>query len=237
MSFRSDVREALEPVTPPAPHLAHVVMDAARRGARPGGPAWRRMAPAVALGVVLLAGGAAVVVAVQPAFVAHEPAFPPPSPDTAGLTLSGDLAVTTWVPDASVTTGPWPGFRPRLVPIDRSMVTSARVAPSGAGWTVVLTLDARGARTLTTVSTAAVEACPASDCAQRHLTLWAGLTQADIDRWAEGSSVLYRPLAVGGLLLTDPQVMAPLPGGVLTIIGNLTQRQAEAVARWLTARG
>jgi hypothetical protein len=234
MNLRSDIHEALDVVAPPAPHLAHVVMDALEKGAPPRRPARLRMVAAVALGVLLLAGAVVTFAIVLP-FAPGSPAAPEPA-----LALSGNLAVTQWVSDPSVVNGPHPGYRPQLATFDSSMVTGARViaAPHGRGtWAVSVTLNARGRQTVAELTTAAADACPAGDCPEGHLTLWAGLTQDDVDHWNERAAALSRPVAEGGKLLADPSVVSPITRGTFFIYGDFSRRHAEDVARWLNARG
>jgi hypothetical protein len=249
MTLRSDIQAALDEVTPPAHHLAPTVVDSLARGeltARPRRRAGAVFTAAVALLLVVGLSTAVVVRLHTPMQTSPVPASTGTVPTGPGLTLSGDLVLTTWVKDPSVTTGPWAGYRPQLAPFDRSLVATAhaepasqvRGGPNDGTWAVSVTLDARGAQAFAQLTTAPAHACPATPgaCAESHVTQWVGLTQDDVDHWNERANLLYQPIP-RGKLVTDFYPVTPLTGGVYVIVGQFDQRQAQDLARWLTARG
>jgi SecD-like export protein len=247
MTLRSDIQTALNEVTPPAPHLAPTVVDSLARGELTARPRRRAGAVLTAAVALLLVVGLSTAVAVRLHLPQQTvPASTGAAPTGPGLTLSGDLVLTTWVKDPSVTTGPWAGHRPQIASFDRSLVATAHAepesqVPGGPGdgtWAVSVTLDARGTQAFAQLTTAAAHACPATPgaCAESHVTQWVGLTQDDVDHWNERANLLSQRIP-RGKLLTDPYAVSPLTGGVYVIVGPFDQRQAQDLARWLTARG
>jgi hypothetical protein len=108
------------------------------------------------------------------------------------------LAYATWVPDAKVTGGPEPGYKPAFSGLTGNDITSATTAidPSGTGWIVDVTFTAQGADLLASLTRDNVAACPgdpnttpAAICAQRHLGIWVNLSQRDLDSWEDSSYV------------------------------------------------
>jgi hypothetical protein len=247
MTLRSDIQAALDEVTPPAPHLAPTVVDSLTRGGLTARPQRRAGAVLTAVVALLLVVGLSTAIVVQRYMqTSPAPASTGAIPAGPGLTLSGDLVLTTWVKDPSVVTGPWAGYRPQLASFDRSLVATAHAEPAGqvpggpgdGTWAVSVTLNARGTQAFAQLTTAPAHACPGTPgaCAESHVTEWVGLTQDDIDHWNERANLLYQPTP-RGKLLTDPYPVTPLTGGVFVIVGQFDQRQAQDLARWLTARG
>jgi preprotein translocase subunit SecD len=132
------------------------------------------------------------------------------------------LVTTKWVPDSSVTGGPWPGYRPEITPLKSEMLNTANasLSPSGTGWVVNVTLNSEGTTIFGNLSTAAYNACSTSDCAQRHITEWLDLTQNDINNWNTQWPQLYKTRDQGGKLLTDPTMQQPITGGQFYIEGG-----------------
>jgi preprotein translocase subunit SecD len=133
------------------------------------------------------------------------------------------LITTKWVADSSITNGPWPGFKPEITALQGTDFTQATAAvdPNGGGdWVVNVTLSSSGATTFGNLSTAAYNACSTTDCAQRHITEWLDLTQADINNWNNVANQVYRPSDQGGKLVTDPTMNQAITGGVFFIQGG-----------------
>lgn len=329
MNLRSDIHAALDVVTPPAPHLAHVVMDAVRRGERPRRtPLWPRVGMGAVAGLIMLATGIGVVGLLasrsvpQPA--ASPPSFQPmswsgildagqssprmalpvrfgqevavttqlpPYPaahvqvllyDPAGrLSLTVDnsdqrptpawrpvpgtwsfavrdlasrpgaawrlraafiplpVVVTTWLKDPSVTAGPYPGYRPHLSSLSRDVVAGARPvrAPNGrpGAWTVEGRWTTEGAAVFGDLTAGAAQSCPGQSCPESRVTLWAGLTQDDIDHWNERASTVYEPVSDGGDLVGDTVVVHAIADGTWLLPGDYSQQEATDVANWLGA--
>ena len=129
MTLRSDIHAALDPVTPAAPHLPSVIVDAVT-GAPPPRRRWRRAASLTVVGAVVLIL-IAVLTAVGLRILSSAPgrttpASAPPAPPAA-------LVITTWVKDPSVVNGPWPGYRPQMTLMYRGTLTSVRAARDQTG--------------------------------------------------------------------------------------------------------
>lgn len=231
MTLRSEIHAALDPVTPAAPHLPSVIVDAVT-GAPPPRRRWRRAASLTVVGAAALAL-IAVLAAVGSGILSSvpgrtTPASAPPAPLAA-------LVITTWVKDPAVVNGPWPGYRPQMTLMYRGTLTSVRAArdPSGGNdWVVLFTLDSEGAQVFGSLTTQAVAAC-AGDCPERHVASWLDLTQDDADHWNERANVVYRPVSQGGKLLSDPYILSPITSGHGYIQGNFRQQEATDLARRL----
>jgi hypothetical protein len=248
VSFRSDLHRALDEVTPPAPHLPHTVMQAVREGRT---PRRSRLLPrtAVVLAVVL---SLAVIGAGLAMFTASSREAVPSRPGAAGQSQATptpveQLVVTTWTPDpsASYPNTPYPGYRPAISPITRSMVTGASVAQdpraicrssSHCPVVVQIKFESQGTEIFRKLMAQAAAACPQSDCPPSHLTMWINLTQDDVAHWNQRAQQLYRPFYEGGKLLSDQLVMSPgtdANGFSVQIAGNFNQQQAEDLAQGL----
>jgi hypothetical protein len=229
VTLRSDIHDALEVVTPP--HLEYTVMEAVRRQ-QPSRRAWLRPAAVLVLTLIVIAGGTAIAVSLAsgeffsrrvPGSLTHQAA--PPI----------HLVMTGWVSDPSVTGGPHPGYRPQLIGLDGSMVTSAQAVHGACGtsWCVDVAFDSRGTRVLSAItsvppapSCAAVPGCP-----KANLTAWAGLTQDDVDHWSERANRLSQSFTQGGKLLVDAPVEAPIMSGhTLISVPSMTQQEANDLA-------
>jgi preprotein translocase subunit SecD len=149
------------------------------------------------------------------------------------------LVTTTWVPDASVTNGPYPGFKPQITNLDSSMVNGANASldqSGGNGWVVNVTLDSQGAGIFGKISTTAYNACQQQGCPQQHVAEWLDLTQDDVDHWNERANTLYQTTnKQGGKLVTDPVIQQPITGGQFFISGNFNPDSAKDLATLLNA--
>ena len=231
MTLRSDIHAALDPVTPAAPHLPSVIVDAVT-AAPPPRRRWRRAASLTVVGAVVL-----ILITVLAAVGFRTlssapgrttPAGAPPAPPAA-------FVITAWVRDPSVVNGPWPGYRPQMTLMYRGTLVSVRAArdPSGGNdWVVQFTLDSEGAQVLGSLTRDAVAAC-AGDCPERHVASWLDLTQDDVDHWNERAEAVYRPVSQGGKLISDPHVVSPITAGQGYIQRNFSQQEATELARRL----
>ena len=157
------------------------------------------------------------------------------------------LVYTKWVPDAKVTNGPQPGFKPALTGLtgDDIQNATATIDQYGTSWVVNVSFNQRGAGIFGTLTTDAVAACPGptNDCPQRHLTIWLDLTQQDIDNWENAAYVTKisqnydpgclataGPDTVCGKYLTDPTTRDAITGGQAVISGSFTQASANDLA-------
>lgn len=155
----------------------------------------------------------------------------------AAIGQTAQLITTKWVADPSVTGGPWPGFKPQITNLRSDMVTGANpgAGQNGVGSAVSLTFNSEGANIFSQLTGDAYNACPTSDCAQRHIAEWLDLTQDDIDHWNERSQQLYRPYDQGGKLLTDPTIQQQISGGQAEITGQFTPDSAKNLATLLNS--
>ena len=164
----------------------------------------------------------------------------------------GALVVfTTWVPDAKVTIGPEPGYKPALSGLTGHDIQSAVpiIDATGTGWAVNITFTSRGANLFAKLTHDNVAACPGdaagagSGCPQRHLAIWLDLTQTDIDNWEDPSYVdrVSRPNDLGCLtapsspavcpkLISDPITLQEIDGGHLVMNAGFNQPSATALA-------
>lgn len=162
------------------------------------------------------------------------------------------LVYTTWTPDALVTNGPEPGYRPVLSGLTSDDIASATVAidPSGTTWVIYITFNIAGRDLLAKLTRANLSACPgdpstssAANCAQRHLTLWLGLSQADIDQWENSTFVgtITQPYNIACLaqatattpcpkFISDPITVTEIDGGLAAVAGFSTQQVAQDFA-------
>ncbi|HXC75852.1 MAG TPA: hypothetical protein VNU19_02265 [Candidatus Acidoferrum sp.] len=154
--------------------------------------------------------------------------------------VSSSLVYTKWVVDANVTGGPEVGFKPSLTGLsggDIQTVTARNdTSTSPGGWLVDITFTSRGRDLFDALTRDNVAACPGdatvdskANCAQRHLALWLGLTQADIDRWEDATYVdaVSQPWGSGGKLLGDLLTLEEINSGEVLITGNFTQSDAQ----------
>jgi hypothetical protein len=148
------------------------------------------------------------------------------------------LVYTKWVADPNVTSGMEVGYKPALTGLSGDDVASvtAAIDPGGTGWLVNITFSLRGANLFANLTRDNVAACPGdvatdtkAQCVGRYLTMWLGLTQADIDRWEDASYAanVARPFGSGGKFLLNAITIQEIDGGAAQINGSLNQKQAQ----------
>jgi preprotein translocase subunit SecD len=170
------------------------------------------------------------------------------------------LVYTTWVPDAKVTGGAQPGYKPQLTGLTGDDISSATavIDQSGIGWVVNIQFSSHGADLFGKLTTDNVAACPgdpntspAANCAQRHLATWLDLTQHDIDNWEDpayatkvslsydtGCLATATPTTICPKLLVDAVSLQAILGGNAVINGGgtgFTQQAAQDLATGITA--
>jgi preprotein translocase subunit SecD len=164
------------------------------------------------------------------------------------------LVYTKWVPDAKVSGGLVPQYKPQLTGLTGDDITSASAGldPSGIGWVVNISFNQAGSDLFGKLTTANVAACPdtttTGDCPGRHLTIWLDLTQNDINHWEDATyantvNSNYDPncLATKGpeatcpKYLVDANTISPILGGQAFISGSFTQQQAADLATGINA--
>jgi len=176
-----------------------------------------------------------------------------PAPSTSPRLL---LVFTTWAPDATVTIGPEPGYRPALSGLTSRDIETAvpAIDSSGSSWVIDVTWTSQGHALFTKLTTDNVAACPgdvatdtAAQCPERHLAIWVGLTQADIDRWSDIAFVsrVSQPFDLACIsrepaaspcprLISNPITAEPITGDAMEIGGSFTQQSATALASAMT---
>jgi preprotein translocase subunit SecD len=151
------------------------------------------------------------------------------------------LVITTWVPDSSITGGPFPGYRPQMTQMTADMLqnSSASLDPNGGtAWVVNFQFNGAGAGIFSQLSTAAFNACGSGgtgSCPQSRITNWLDLTPADIANWNTTAPKIYQPFDTGGKLLSDPYIQQPITGGNGFIQGNFSQQSAQNLATSLNS--
>jgi preprotein translocase subunit SecD len=151
---------------------------------------------------------------------------------------TAQLVTTKWVKDPSVTTGPYPGYKPQITGLRSDMLTGANAqldTNGGGGWVIQFTLNSAGANIFSQLSTDAYNACTQSDCPERHIAEWLDLSQDDIDHWNERANQLYVQYDNGGKLITDPTIQSPITGGQGQITGQFSQESAKNLATLLNS--
>jgi hypothetical protein len=152
--------------------------------------------------------------------------------------VSSSLVYTQWVADVNVTGGPQAGYKPSMTGITGDDIASVTGSndPNTGGWGIHVTFTSGGRDRFASLTREIVAACPgdpATDrtaaCPRRHLTMWLGLTQADIDRWEDPTYVaaVSQSWSSGGKLLVDLLTIQEIDGGEVVINGNLTQKEAQ----------
>ena len=144
------------------------------------------------------------------------------------------LDFTTWVKDdkaPAIGQAP-PGYRPQKTGLGSEQVTGATASldQNGLQWQVNLTFNSDGASLFGKLTSDAVNSCPSTDCPTRHIAIFEDLTNDDIANWHTVSNQVALPPAQGGKLLTNPQIIQPIPGGQAQITGNFTQSSASDLA-------
>jgi preprotein translocase subunit SecD len=157
------------------------------------------------------------------------------------------LVYAQWVPDAKVTNGPEPGYKPDITaaPLTGDDIQSASAAldQNGAFWVVNLTFTSHGSDVFSKLTRDAVAACPGdsttTDCAKRHLSLWLDLNQTDIANWEDPTYVGivsrqydsgHNPTGATPKFLIDPTTIQEIDGGNATISGAFSQPKATNLA-------
>ncbi len=164
------------------------------------------------------------------------------------------LVYTKWVKDPKATTGPHPGYKPAFTGLTGDDIASASAAidQNSTSWVVNISFNSNGAAVFDRLTTANVAACASPDpttgqfCAERFLTIWLDLTQADIDKWDDpayqakllvpyNAGCLPSEKVVCGKLLVDPVTQQEIAGGNAQISGNFTQQSANDLATGINA--
>jgi preprotein translocase subunit SecD len=164
------------------------------------------------------------------------------------------LVYTKWVKDAKSTSGPHPGYKPAFTGLTGDDIASASAAidQTSTSWGVNVSFNSNGAAVFDRLTAANVAACASVDpttgqyCAERFLTIWLDLTQADIDQWDNPAYqakllVPYNPAClpsatvVCGKFLVDPVTQQEIAGGNAVISGNFTQQSANDLATGINA--
>ena len=164
------------------------------------------------------------------------------------------LVYTKWVKDAKSTSGPHPGYKPAFTGLTGDDIASASAAidQTSTTWVVNVSFNSNGATVFDRLTAANVAACASQDpttgqyCAERYLTIWLDLTQADIDQWDDPAyqaklMVQYNPAClpsatvVCGKFLVDPVTQQEIAGGNAQISGNFTQQSANDLATGINA--
>jgi preprotein translocase subunit SecD len=192
---------------------------------------------------------ALLVIACQSSPVSGANHVAAPTPTTSRGAL---VVFTTWVPDAKVTFGPEPGYKPALSGLTGHDIQSAvpAIDNSGVGWILIITFTSRGTSLFAKLTHDNVAACPGdpttgagSGCPQRHLAIWLDLTQTDIDSWEDPTyaatvSRLYEldcltapsSTATCAKLISDPITLQEIDSGHLAMFGGDTEQSATALA-------
>jgi preprotein translocase subunit SecD len=159
------------------------------------------------------------------------------------------LVYTKWVPDAKVTGGPEPGYKPAFTGLtgDDIASASASIDQQGLAWVVNVNFTSHGGDLFAKLTRDNVAACPgdasttvSATCPARHLAIWLDLTQKDIDNWEDPAYVgkVSQPYDTGCLaqatptticpkFLVDPVTIQEIDGGAATISGSFTQTSAQ----------
>ena len=145
------------------------------------------------------------------------------------------LVITKWVPDSTITNGPFPGYKPQITKMTSDMLQSAQLGlnpQTSVGWVVNFQFNSEGAsifNQLTTEASQAYTSNPGS--APSHITNWLDLTQDDIANWNTKANDLYKPADQGGKLISDPVIAnGAIPNGQGYIEGNFSQDTAKNLA-------
>jgi hypothetical protein len=159
---------------------------------------------------------------------------------TSSTPSSSALVFTKWVPDALVKGGPQPGYTPSMTGLSGGDIASVTTSNDTTdGWIVNIAFTSRGSDLFATLTRDSIAACPGDPsadskaaCAQRHLTMWVGLSQTDINQWEDAGyvSTVSQPWAAGGKLVADLLNLKEVTGGKVFIFGNFSQKEAQDLA-------
>jgi len=152
------------------------------------------------------------------------------------LTQTAHLDFTTWVPDPNAqAVGEAPaGYKPKLTGLGSAQIVSASsgLDSQGLNYQVLLNFNSDGASQFSTLTNNAVNSCPGAGvtCATRNIAIFENLTQADLANWDSVESTIALPPSQGGKLLTNPNILNPIPGGQASITGNFDATSARDLA-------
>ena len=168
------------------------------------------------------------------------------------------LTYTRWVADQNVTSGPEPGYRPDFTGLTGRDISAAKanLDSTGTAWVIDMTFTPRGSELFSSLTRANVAACPGdpntqatANCAQRHLTIWLDLTQADVDKWEDAGYVaevsgaydiqcLARKATamICPKFVTDPITLEQVDGGQAEISGAFSEQSAKSLASAINSR-
>ncbi len=152
------------------------------------------------------------------------------------LGQTAHLDFVKWVedPNAPATGQSSAGFKPQKTGLGSSQVTSATsgLDTNGLQYQVLLSFNADGANTFSTLTTDAVNQCSGAgnDCPKRHIAIFEDLTDQDIASWDTQATKVALPPDQGGKLLTNPTIQNPIPGGQASITGSFTAQSAATLA-------
>jgi preprotein translocase subunit SecD len=164
------------------------------------------------------------------------------------------LVYTKWVKDDKATTGPHPGYKPAFTGLTGDDISNANAAldQNSTSWVVNVSFNSNGAAVFDRLTTANVAACASPDpstgqyCAERFLTIWLDLTQADVDKWDDpayqakltapyDAACLPSATVTCGKLLVDAVTQQEIAGGNAQISGNFNQQSATDLATGINA--
>jgi hypothetical protein len=177
----------------------------------------------------------------------------PPKASVSPIAVQSTLLVfTKWTPDASVRNGVEPGYKPALTGMTGHDIDNASAGMNTTGqiWVISLSFTPRGRELYKQLTHDRVLACPgpSQDCPQRHLTIWLGLSQTDIDSWSDptyaakvsqpydfGCLVHKTATVVCAKLVADPSIRDEIYGGIIEMGGNFTKQSATELADSINA--
>ena len=184
------------------------------------------------------------------AFGVSEPLIQPEGQDRVVIELAGvsaaqaekyisqnaHLDFTTWVPDKTAqAVGEAPaGYKPKFTGLGSAQIASASsgLDSSGLNYQVLLNFNSDGAALFGKLTSDAVNSCPGDGvtCPTRNIAIFEDLSQSDIDNWDKVESTIALPPTEGGKLLTNPNILNPIPGGQASITGNFDAASANQLA-------
>jgi preprotein translocase subunit SecD len=126
------------------------------------------------------------------------------------------------------------GYKPQKTGLGSDQVTGANsgLSSDGLQYQVVLNFNSDGASRFSTLTNDAVNSCPGSGntCPTRKIAIFEDLTDADIANWDKVQSTVALPPSLGGKLLTNPNILNPIPGGQADITGSFDAASASDLA-------